>query len=194
MITRAINPVSGFSQGLETYTGLERFWDENLLSRNATDCIVYPPATWKMTTSRRLEQMQRLGVKSVFFLGYSHGTHPILEMAAKAQRYGIETVHIHLWDPIGRNPLLPRWDWAQLFTARSLTPWMRIHIPETVQRVTWCRQRQDLPRAHDLKWNPRTTQVIDAHELPVGHTNVQWHPDAHRLALEALEHWLSTDH
>ena len=188
-MNRAIIPVTGNSQGRETATGMERLWDDDLRQFATPQLTVYQPATWKMNTKRRMEQLQRLHVEHVFFLGYSHGQAAIMEMCRMAPRYGIRTIRMALCDPVGRNPLLPRWWWAQALSARSITPWMSIRIPETVHHVVWCRQFENLPRAHDLKWNPETTRVEEPLVIPVNHSQIQWSGAWRKLATEAVSEW-----
>ena len=187
----AIISVTGNAQGRETATGMERLWDDHLRQFATPQLTVYQPATWKLNTRRRMEQLQRLHIEHVFFVGYSHGQAAIMQMCRMAPRYGIRSIQMALCDPVGRNPLLPRWGWAQMLSARSITPWMRIKIPETVSRVVWCRQFQNRPRAHNLKWNPETTHVEEALEIPVNHSVIQWHRDWFGLALDAVNKWVN---
>jgi hypothetical protein len=185
----AINIITGFTQGHEEMTGPEQWWATDARQFAGPRCTVYQPATWKMTVTRRLEQLQRLKVRHLFLVAYSHGQQAALQIAERARQFGIHTVDLALWDPVGRSAHLPRWTLAQLFTARSLTDWHNIPIPETVSSVVWARQHTDRPRGHELHWNPAKTDVRPAVIVPVGHTELQWHPAVHRMTTDAVTKW-----
>jgi hypothetical protein len=170
----AILPYTGFTQRTESETGMERLWDQHLRKFASPDCIVYAPATWKSNTTRRLQQLERLGIRHVFLIGYSHGQACCIDIARRARQYGILTVQIDLLDAVARNRLLPRWTWAQALSARSLTPWASIRIPESVHRVTRTQQQTNRPRGHKLRWNPETTYVEAPLILPHTHSEIQW--------------------
>jgi pimeloyl-ACP methyl ester carboxylesterase len=188
----AIIPIMGFTQARETETGFERMWDRVLRKYSDPDkCTVYQPETWKMNVKRRLEQLRRLGIKHIFLVAYSHGQAAAMEIAEKSWEYGIETVDMALLDPVGRNPMLPRWTWAQGLSARSMSPWMSIKIPDTVSRVVWARQYNNLPRAHDLKWDSSYTYVQPALVLNCTHSSIQWHPDWFNLVDNEVNRWLN---
>jgi pimeloyl-ACP methyl ester carboxylesterase len=188
---QAICSYTGNNQGRETATGLMHLWANYLRPLASPDVTVYQPATWKSNAHRRLEILRMMRVTRIFLIGYSHGQAVCMEMARLAPQYGIKTVRMALCDPVGRNPLLPRWGWAQLLSARSMTPWMSIRIPETVSRVVWVRQHVNLPKAHDLAWNPETTYVADPLVLNCNHSAIQWHEDWFNLVMSDIYNWIN---
>ena len=180
----------GFTQGRERENGFERLWDTVLRKyASPSECVVYAPETWKIDARRRMQQLQRLEMRHLFIIAYSHGQAAAMAMARMAPRYDIWTVRMCLLDPVGRNPVLPRWAWAQTLSARSITPWMRIKIPPTVSRVAWARQYRNLPRAHDLEWDKRHTYVADPLVLDATHSEAQWHPEWFAMVDREVDNW-----
>jgi pimeloyl-ACP methyl ester carboxylesterase len=190
-LTHAVIPITGFLQGDKEETGFEHACETSWRKLASDTCTVYQPQVWTAKSKPILDQLARWGVKHVFILAYSHGQALAMELAREAPKHGIKTVTMCLCDPVGRNPLLPRWQWAQALSARSLTPFMTIRVPDTVRRVTWCRQYVNLPRAHDLAWNPMTTRREPALVIDCDHSAIQWHHDWMQLAGKELWAWVN---
>ena len=182
---------TGNAQGRESATGKMMIYTHHIAKLAGPGLVVYPPDTWKANARRRLEILREMDCQHLFLGGYSHGQVVCMKIAKLAPQYGIKTVRIVLCDPIGRNPMLPRWGWAQLLSARSLTPWMKIRVPETVCRVAWVRQEINRPRAHDLKWNPETTHVADPVTIHANHSAIQWHQEWIDLVMREIDNWIN---
>lgn len=188
-ITHVAIPITGFRQRQRAQSGFDRAWETSWRKRASATCTVYQPIVWTTPAKPILEQLERWEAKHLFLWAFSHGQALAMELARLAPKYGIKSIRMALCDPVGRNPILPRWDWIQALSARSMTPWMRIRIPAAVERVAWARQRENRPMAHDLVWSDGT-DVLPAIEIPVTHSEIQWAGSWMRLADSELDFWL----
>jgi hypothetical protein len=149
---RALLCFMGFTENERERSDTEDLWWNVMRPLSDPDKLtVYHPRTWSSRTKPLLDQLRRRGVVSTAVYSYSHGQAAAMDFSREAREYGIS---VDLWlacDPVYRPAWLPRWNALQPLSFRAMIPGAgKIHVPPTVRRVVWCRQRMDLPQGADL--------------------------------------------
>jgi len=182
----AIITFQGFLEDESRPSGTEDLWWSVVRPLSGPDCTTYHPRTWTAKTVPILEQLRRQHVARLALVSYSHGQSAALDLARRAPHYGLD---IDLWlacDPVYRPTWLPRWNAFQPLSFRAMLPGGgKLHVPPSIRRVVWCRQRVDLPQSADLvAENHERTHIEPAVEIDLPHTaidnSVRWFELAQR--------------
>jgi hypothetical protein len=172
---KAIYPVLGFRQGHDEEVGMEELHFKHLRKLANPELTVYHPREWTEDAGNILAQFQRNGIDELLLIAYSHGQALACEISRLAPRYNIKTIRMVLCDPVFRSRILPRSNWFQIFSVRSIFTTPKIKIPATVHRVDWVRQFLDKPQAHELiAEDPKKTLIAPPIVLAHRHTRIQW--------------------
>lgn len=169
---------SGFLQREDRPSGFLRlFADLNRLHAGPTTRVEL--RSWRDDAARLAEFvfLLRNGESPrITLYGYSWGGAAAIEFAGELRRRGLIVEHLVLCDAVYRHRYaLGQW--------RALVPWSRLVVPENVRRVTWFRQRQSLPRGHEVvAADAAATRVDTPHTLLCDHC---WCDDAPGFHLAA---------
>lgn len=176
-IRRWIYVVPGFTQTRGSRTRLIDLW-ARLHHRHSDSHTVVSLLPWKADWKSEAEFVLRLSVAIPLILvaAYSWGAGwGFVRFAKELKHRGLSVRHAWLIDPVYRHPYwLGQW--------RALIPWWSVKIPNNVQHVTWWRQKQSIPRGHDLIADRSKTLLEPPQEISVDHI----HADDHLPVMEEV--------
>ncbi|KKN11269.1 hypothetical protein LCGC14_1028260 [marine sediment metagenome] len=164
--------ICGFLQSEGTPNGVVGLWSWLHSEHSVPDTRVELRA-WNDRWSELAELIWRMRPAdnhvSVKIVGYSFGGYSATLLAKELGKRGIEVRAMVLSDPVYRH-------WHRLGWWRAMWPWSEIKIPSNVREVWWFRQRQNLPRGHELvAEKPRNTTIHEPRVLKRDHA---WMDDA----------------
>ena len=160
--------ITGFREDASQVTGIEDIWAE-ARKHASPDAWILPPMVWNSDWKAQAQLIERhthIANTRICVVAYSWGAgYGFTQLAKHLARCNIRVAEACLADPVYRSRFIP-------FRWLALTDLPRIRIPANVGRVSWVRQRQNRPRAHDLVASNPETQIGFAQELKLRHGQI----------------------
>jgi len=177
---------TGFIQGWQKKTGLERIWRE-VRKLSDDDTWVLPPLPWNTNTTALAKLIHRNVSPDarIVVIAYSWGVgHAFIHFAANLALYGLAIDKAILCDGVYRSSWLP---WWLPLNPTSLLLGRKILIPPNVKSVSWVRQKVFRPCGADLiAIDPAHTSIDPGVCLNINHLLIDDSEEFLNMVLDAV--------
>jgi len=186
MIDKWIITISGFTQDLDKETGIELLW-KDIRGYACHDSCVSLPLTWNSDWEAISKFIHRNSGENptIFMVAYSWGCgRGFVQLSKHLRKFNYKVKHAILCDPVYK-PKLWAFSWVALINIK------KIDVHENVERVTWFRQKENLPKGHDLNIIGENTVADEPIVLKLKHADMDNSPEFHNKVKEIMDKYFT---
>jgi pimeloyl-ACP methyl ester carboxylesterase len=168
----AVVQYQGHLQTGQSQSGMEDL-HFNVTRKFANEHVtVVHPRRWNSDVPALMDMLTRQEIHRVILIGYSWGAgYTCMKFAKLAPEWGIKIPLALLCDPVYRPTWMPGWLPANPLNIYSLDRRTKIHVPQTIKRVAWVRQKLSIPNGHELVSEYGHTHIVPGRVIN-GHTHM----------------------